>query len=181
MRHAIDDHRDPLRHSKGDHGIVLAVDPAQGRVASSLSAIHASPTASVCRSRNYGSRSRLSPLPTRITIRQRADTKSASPMSVFASTTQSLCREQNWPMKSFDLDEPSAGWQSLDSPATDLAEGVRRHERSTRRGLPSVPRPRPRFGSGSAGERQDWRTRSRLPTRCRNSSGRPKPLTSPDR
>lgn len=39
-------------------------------------------------------------------------------------------------MNSFDLDEPSADWQSLGSPATDLAEGVRQHERSMRRRPP---------------------------------------------
>ena len=100
---------------------------------SSLSAIHASPTASAHPSRNCGSRSRLSPLPTRITIRQRADTKSASPMSVFASTPQSPCRGQNWPMNSFDLDELAAGRQPPGSPATDLAEAVRRHEHAMRR------------------------------------------------
>lgn len=36
-------------------------------------------------------------------------------------------------MNSFDLDELAADWQSLGSPATDLAEGVRRHERAMRR------------------------------------------------
>jgi hypothetical protein len=36
-------------------------------------------------------------------------------------------------MNSFDLDERAADWRSLGSPATDLVEGVRRHERAMRR------------------------------------------------
>lgn len=36
-------------------------------------------------------------------------------------------------MNSFDLDELAADWKSLGSPATDLVEGVRRHNRAMRR------------------------------------------------